>query len=176
MSNIFLYQFLQQYVRPATRRPLAKRKSVQEFGRTKTRSDDFVPRSQLSTNFSNMVRSVCVGDRIDLLALQHTFESSSESGDVAPPIGMSVFMPFDEQVALTHFLDAKEVFLFDFGVIVVWGLSDQELKQVIDSIFCFVAKPISSLQDMERDFVFFSRADASQQQDVTIAKDHNNVY
>ena len=100
--------------------------------------------------------------------MQQVFENSSEFGDAALPKGMSVLVPFDDQVALTHWLDTNEVFIFQFGVIVVWGLSEAELDEVVDALFRFVSKPIAERKDMERDFVFFSRADIADDDDVHI--------
>ena len=101
--------------------------------------------------------------------MQQVFENSSEFGDAALPKGMSVLVPFDDQVALTHWLDTNEVFIFQFGVIVVWGLSEAELDEVVDALFRFVSKPITERKDMERDFVFFSRADIADDDDVHIS-------
>ena len=50
------------------------------------------------------------------------------------PKGMSVLVPFDDQVALTHWLDTNEVFIFQFGVIVVWGLSEAELDEFAEDV------------------------------------------
>lgn len=102
--------------------------------------------------------------------MQQVFENSSEFGDAALPKGMSVLVPFDDQVALTHWLDTNEVFIFQFGVIVVWGLSEAELDEVVDALFRFVSKPIAERKDMERDFVFFSRADIADDDDVHISQ------
>ena len=158
---------------------MAKRRATTEFAKTRHPRVDRWPDASGArmhhTNSKNVVRSVCVGDRIDLLTLQDVFENFSESGDTKLPRGMSVLVPFDDQVALTQWFDTNEIFIFDFGVIVGWGLSDAELDEVIDSLIRFVTKPIAHRQDMERDFVFFSRADIVDDDEVRILQQSNDT-
>jgi uncharacterized Rmd1/YagE family protein len=145
------------------------------LSRTTSRTKTVVPKRRRQTNkdaemHSGTTYAAVLGDAIDIATLDRVWQRSvrGEASDDAKLDGealkkiVNCVICMEKQVYLmTVFDDLHEVFVFNFGVIVGWGLTEAQFNAIIDLIRPLVTEP---LKEILRDAVVYTTLAAREQQ------------
>ena len=133
------------------------------LSRTTSRTKTVVPKRRRQTAKDNEVvhsgttYAAVLGGAIDIAALETQWQqqpqSTAQLTDLRRFVNCVICMEKLKQVYLLTVFDDLEVFVFNFGVIVGWGLTETQFNTIIGLIRPFVA---DGLKDIMRDAVLYT--------------------
>lgn len=147
----------------------------QSLSRTTSRTKTVIPKRRRQTNkdaemHSGTTYAAVLGDAIDIKTLDKLWQRSSrgEANEEDDKLEVEILKKIvtcvicmEKQVYLmTVFDDAHEVFVFNFGVIVGWGLTESQFNTIIEFIRPLVTQP---LKQVLRDAVVYTTLAAREQ-------------